>query len=207
MTLFSLLYQGDVHPATEEKVIPAEAFSKLIEASEIIEKAKVDAEMLLQKTKEECEELKKSATEEGLQKGLETYNEEIMRLSDSIKKLRVDLQSMVLPVALKAAKKIVRKQLDLFPETIVEIVLETIKPISESQQVTIYVHKDDKEILDRQKPRLKEILEQVELLTIQERDDIEKGGCIVKTESGMINASSENQWRALERAFERYHRG
>ena len=63
-----------------------------------------------------------------------------------------------------------------------------------------------KEILEAEKPKIKSILEQVQVLTIQERNDIAPGGCIIETESGIINASIENQWRALESAFERYMR-
>lgn len=47
-------------------------------------------------------------------------------------------------------------------------------------------------------------MDQVESFTILDRADITPGGCIIETESGIINASFENQWRALEMAFERY---
>jgi len=205
MTLFSLVYQGEVHPSSENKVIPAEAYSQLIEATEIIEKAHEDAARLLEETKKECEQLKAQAKKAGTQEGLATYNEQILQLGEEVKKVRLDLQTQILPLALTAAKKIVSKQLELFPETIVEIVLKVLQPVSESRQVTIYVNKEDKEVLDTNRPRIKEIVEQASLLTIQERDDVERGGCIIKTESGMVNATSENQWRALERAFDKYY--
>lgn len=207
MTLLSLIYQGDLHPSSDDKVIPAAAYSKLVEAGEIIEKAKEDAATLLKKTEEKCRQLRAKAMEEGKAQGLETYNEQILRLADSVKQMRLDLQAMVLPIALKAAKKIVRKQLDLFPDTIVDIVLDILKPIGQSQRVTIYVHKGDKEILESQRPRLKEVLEHVEVLSIEERDGLHPGDCIVKTATGMINATKENEWDALERAFDRYHKG
>lgn len=44
MKFFSLIYQGEIHPAEDEKVIPAEEFSTLMQASEILERAKEDAE-------------------------------------------------------------------------------------------------------------------------------------------------------------------
>jgi type III secretion protein L len=58
--------------------------------------------------------------------------------------------------------------------------------------------------LEANKPRIKEILEHIQTLSIKERHDITPGGCIIETETGIINASVENQWRALESAFERY---
>lgn len=204
MKFFSLVYQGDVHPSTDEKVIPAKAYSKLLEAKELIEKAQEDVEKLLENTKKKCKKLQEEAKEKGFQEGLEKLNEQMFYVDQELKKLKLDLQKMVLPIALKAAKKIVAKQLDLFPETIVDIVLQAIAPIEESHKVTIYVNKEDKEILDAQKLKLKEILEQAKNITIQEKPDVTRGGCIIQTESGMINATLENQLKALERAFEIY---
>ena len=204
MKWFSLVYQGDIHPSTDEKVIHSKDFSQLVQASEIVEKAHEDAALLLENTKKECENLRKLAKEEGLQEGLEKFNEQILLLDQQIKKMRHDLQQMVLPIALKAAKKIVGKELELFPETILDIVLSAITPISESRQVIIYVNKKDKGILEKNRPKLTEILAQVEVLTIQEKEGITEGGCVIQTPDGMINATIENQYKAIERAFEKY---
>lgn len=204
MKWFSLVYQGDVHPARDEKVIPKDAYSKLLTAEEIVDKAKEDAQALLENTRKECEALKEQAKSEGFQEGLEKLNEQVLFLNDQLKAIRLNMQQLILPIALKAAKKIVSKELEIFPETIVDIVSEVLTPIAESLQVTIYVNKEDKEILDANKPKIKEILQQVETLVVQEKGDIEKGGCVIKTEGGMINATVENQWRALERAFVKY---
>lgn len=204
MKLFSLIYQGEVHPATDKKTIPASEYSHLASAMEILEKGREDAAALIENTKKECETLRKEAEEDGYQKGLEKFNEHIFFIDNELKALRHQLQQLVLPIALKAAQRIVGKELQTFPETIVDIVLQAIAPISESRKVTIYVNPEDKKYLDTEKPKLKEILQQVEILVIQEKPDIEQGGCIIQTEGGMINATIENQWRALERAFEKY---
>lgn len=204
MKWFSLVYQGDVHPSTDEKVIKKDDYSQLVTATEILEKARFDVQQLFENTEKECEGLRQEAKELGLQEGLEKFNEQIFILDEQLKALRHNLQQMVLPIALKAAKKIVGKELEIFPETIVDIVLQTLAPISQSHQVTIFVSKEDKEILEKNKPKLKEILDHAEILTIQEKADISPGGCVIKTEGGMINATIENQWRALESAFEKY---
>lgn len=204
MKWFSLLYQGDVHPSSDEKLIKANDYSTLVEASDLVNKAKEDAQKLLENTEKECETLRKEANEKGFEEGLLKFNEQILYLNEQLKAIRHNLQQMVLPIALKAAKRIVGKELETFPETIVDIVMQAIAPIAESHRVTIYINKDDKAILEAQKPKLQEQMQQVDILTIQEKADIERGGCIIQTEGGMINATIENQWKALERAFEKY---
>jgi type III secretion protein L len=204
MKYFSLIYQGEIHPAEDEKVIPAEEFSTLMQASEILERAKEDVEQFKKKTEEESRKLKEKAQEEGFDEGLQKFNEHLIHFDRQIRLIRMDLQKQILPLALKAAKKIVGEQLNLHPETIVEIVIQTLAPVLQNHRITIYVNKVDKEILETQKPKIKSILEHVQVLTIQERNDVSPGGCIIETESGIINASIENQWRALESAFDKY---
>lgn len=204
MKYFSLIYQGEVHPADGNKVIPSETYATLIEASEIVNRAKEDAVQYKKQVEEECQQLKKKAWDEGYAEGLSQFNQHLLHFDQQLRILRNDLMKQILPLALKAAKKIVGEQLDLKPETIVEIVIQILAPVSQNRRVNICVNKVDKEILETEKPKIKSILEQVQVLTIQERSDIAPGGCIIETESGIINASIENQWRALESAFEKY---
>jgi type III secretion protein L len=206
MRFFSLIYQGEVHAADEDKVIPAEEFSTLMNAQEILEKAKEDAEAYLKEQQKEAAEMKEKATEEGFQKGLEQFNEKLFWFDRELKALRVELQNQILPLALKAARKIVASELKTNPEAIVDIVIQALAPVLQSKQITILVNKHDKEILEADKPELRAILEQVESFSILDRPDISRGGCIIETESGIINATIENQWRALESAFERYRK-
>jgi type III secretion protein L len=201
---FSLIYQGDIHAAADEKRIPSDAFSTLLSASEILEKAKEDAATLLQITEKKCEELKEIAKQEGFAEGLALFNAHLLNFDNQLKMLRHDTHQSILPLALKAAKKIVAKELELHPETIVDIVLQTLAPITQSHRVTIYVSKADKEILEKHKPQIRELFEQVQSLSIQERADVQTGGCIIETESGIINATIENQWHSLELAFKKY---
>lgn len=204
MKFFSLIYQGEIHPADDEKVISAEDFSTLMTAQEIVQRAKEDAEHYRKQVDEECAALREKAKKEGFDEGLSQFNEHLINFEKNVRHLRIELQKQILPLALKAAKKIVSKELEIHPETIVEIVISALAPVTQNHRFTIYVNKADKEALETNKQKIKSILEQVQALSIQERADISPGGCVIETESGIINASIENQWRALEAAFDKY---
>ncbi len=206
MNLFSFLYGGELHPSSEDKIIPAKVYSLLLSLEEMKQKLLDEMEVYRKETEAECEKLRKKAKEKGFQEGLESLNTHIIHIDAEFKRLRHEMQQMVLPIALKAAKKIVNKELELHPETIVDIVLQTLSSVAQHRKVIIYVSKQDKPVLDANKPKIRKILEHVESLTILEKADLSPGGCIIQTEAGMINASIENQWKALERAFEKYTR-
>ncbi len=204
MKFFSLIYQGDVHPSDGKKIIPKDDYIHLATAEEVLEKAKDDAEEYRKQTERECEDLRKKAKDEGFQEGLVQLHEKILQFDDIVKLMRQELQRQILPLALKAAKKIVSKELETHPETIVDIVMQTLLPVTQNHRIVIYVNKADKESLEKEKSVIKEMFEKIESFSIQERADIQQGGCIIETESGIINAEIENQWRALETAFERF---
>lgn len=204
MKFFSLIYQGEIHPAEEDKVIPAEDFSTLMTAQEILQRAKEDAEDLRKNVDKECEELREKAKKEGFEEGLSQFNEHLLSFEQNVRHLKIDLQKQILPLALKAAKKIVGKELESHPEAIVEIVIQALAPVTQNHRITIYVNKAEKDALEANKPKIKALLEHIQTFSIQERADVSAGGCIIETESGIINASIENQWRALEAAFEKY---
>ena len=111
-----------------------------------------------------------------------------------------------MPIALTAAKKILGRELELHPTAIIDIINQTLKPITQSHKVIIYVNKDDLALLEKSKGKIKKQLEQVKEFSIQERLDVKKGGCLIETEAGIINAQLDSQWRALEAALEKFHK-
>jgi type III secretion protein L len=194
----------EIHPEPEEKIIPAEDFSILVEATQILQKAKDESEIIKEKTIKECELLKEDAKKEGFNEGLQKLNEHILNLDTIIKTLNEDYQKQILPIALKAAKKILAAELKTNPEAIVNIIKGALKPVTQNLKIKIYVNKQDLDILEKHKPQIKEILDQVQVFSLEERNDIEPGGCIIETEKGIINAQLENQFRAIEAAFKAF---
>ncbi|NGX29598.1 MAG: Yop proteins translocation protein L [Candidatus Anoxychlamydiales bacterium] len=205
MKFFSFLKE-EIHPEPGEKIIPKEEFSKLIEANEIVEKAKGDVVIYKEKIKKECETLKEEAKKEGFDEGLKSLNEHILKLDKTAKELSKKYEEKILPIALKAAKKIVSEELKMNPEAIVNIIKGALKPVAQHVKVKIFVNKQDLEILEKEKEKekIKEILQITDTFTIEERNDIEPGGCIIETEKGIINAQLENQFRAIEAAFKAF---
>lgn len=198
---FSLINGKAIHIAPKTKIIPAVEFSTLLDAKNILEQAKEDAENYKMKIAIDCEKIKAQAELDGFHKGFEEWATHIAQLETEIQNVRKESEKAIVPIALKAAKKIVGKEIELSEETIVDIVLNYLKAVSAHKQITIYVSKKDLNILEMNRNRLKDMFESLEVLSIRERPDIEPGGCIIETEGGIINAKLENQWTLMEKAF------
>ncbi len=109
---------------------------------------------------------------------------------------------LVMPIALKAAKKIVAAEITTAPEAILNIAKQTLKSVTQNKKIVLYVNKDDFEFLDKHKTKIKELFESLDSLSLREREDVERGGLIVETEAGIINAQIKDRWRNLEAAFD-----
>jgi len=204
MKLLTLLNKEEIHLTKNKKIIRAEEFSQLLEASEIVKLTEENAKTYVKEYKKKCQKVRAKAKEEGYQEGLTELNRQILSLENKVKHVRQEMMKSILPLAMKAAKRIVGRELELKPDSIVDIVLQGIKPVKEAQRIKIFVAKDDLKHLEEKKPEIKQQLEHAEMFAIEEREDLAQGDCIIETEGGIINATLENQWRALEAAFETY---
>ncbi len=199
---FSLIYGNTISRAPNTKIIPQEDFSKLLSGEDALKAVLEDAEKYRKQIVAECEELKAQAVKDGFEEGYKEWTLQLAKMEEEIAKVQGEMQKLVMPIALKAAKKIVSSELTLQPNAIVEIVTGALKSVSQHKRIVIYVNKTDYQTLEQSKTKLKDIFEGLESLSIRERDDIEQGGCIIETEGGIINARLKDRWKNLEAAFE-----
>lgn len=204
MFLFTLISGKTVHLPIGKKVVPKKAFASMVEANELLQEATKEVDAYRKQVIEECKLLKEEAVKQGFDEGLEKLNTHILKLDKTLKTISEEVKNQILPLALKAVRKIVGEELKLAPDRIIDVVMQALKPVVQHHKITIYVNRDDLKIIENNKKKIKSILQQVEVLSFQERADIEAGGCIIETESGIINAQLENQLLALEAAFKTF---
>lgn len=198
--LFSLFDQKKIE--MQGKIIPHEQFSVLMEIEEILEETKSQAKELLENAQKEADELFEKAKTDGYQEGLRSINQDVFHVEDYKKVLKNDMQKKILPLSLATAKKIVGEEMKLNPNAIVDIVLEAIKKVTQSYHVKLKVFPEDYAELEKHKKIILEKLGNIETFSIEASKDVPKGGCIIETEHGIINATLDNQFRAIESVFE-----
>jgi type III secretion protein L len=199
--IFALIHKESSHIHPQEKIIPQKSFSCLLEAQELIEEVKKDCLNYKQEALDSCEKVKNEAQEKGFDKGLANWSDQIAYLEKSIQDANNAAEKLIVSVALEAAKKIVKKEISLNHDTIVDIVKGSLKSVSSHRKIILHVNPKDYEALNSKKKLLEENFEKLESLSINAKDNIEPGGCVIETEQGIINAQWSKQWEALELAF------
>lgn len=199
MYLFSINDQKSVHAGA--KKIPKEEFAAVLEAKEMIEEAKKEAAKIIEEANKAAVNIKEDAQKKGYEEGLEPFNVHILHFEDRLKHMKLEIQNSLLPIVNATVKRIVGDGLTKYPELVYDVVAKAISQVTNSHEVKLFVHKDDLLLLEEKKEDLKKLFDHLEMFQIEERNDVEKGSCIIQTEKGILNANLTNQYEALKKAL------
>lgn len=201
MKYFTLIKGDSLHPAPGKKIIRQKEFSSLVNAQNIVTQVKEEAKQYREEVARNCETLKEEASQEGFSEGLQKWNERLFDMEKHIENVKTEMNSSIVPLIMASIRKIIGREIEVKRETIAEIIGTSLKTVSHHKRITLYVNKNDLEILEEKKAELKSVFEHLQSFNIAARDDVPLGGCVVETESGIINVGLEQQLQALEAAF------
>jgi flagellar assembly protein FliH len=119
-------------------------------------------------------------------------------LSQAVPKLVHECEGALANLTLEIAEKLVAG-LPVSPEMIQAVVHEALKDIEESSEYQIYLNAEDMELLQRIESPL--LTQKTPALHFQCSPEVSRGGCIVKTRFGTIDARRETKMGALQKSL------
>lgn len=173
-------------------------------AREYEEKLKRDLEVATAKGREE-------GYSKGYESGFEDFDKAMRKLHSIIASLIAErksilesssgqIVSLVMQIAIKVIKRITDSQKDI----VLENVNEVLKRIKDKTQITIRVNLDDLDIVRHKKSDFISRFDIIETLEIIEDPNIGKGGCIIETNFGEIDARISSQLDKIEEKFKNF---
>ncbi len=176
---------------------------------EQIEKAKNEAQKIIDKAVQESEAVKNQAKEEGVEQGKAEASGKIKEAFDTLnqavkerKKIVNDSEGEILRLAIKVAEQIIRSEVSLHRDVCLNIVAEAIARVSDREQIIVKVNREDAEYLKRYKDRLAGMLDGVKSFSIIEDAQIEPGGCVIETNLGFVDAKIPTKLKSIEDALQ-----
>ena len=116
--------------------------------------------------------------------------EEISRLRESILKNSSD---DMLRLVLAIAEQIIPCAVSLNPEIIHHTIVKALQAAADADSYHIKVHPDDMAVVMEKKPLLMASISGLKNLTVEEDAHIARGGCLVESELGQVDATIESQ--------------
>ena len=178
--------------------------------------AEQQAEVILRQARLKVDEIEKEAYEKGFSEGekagrevgekmVEALLKQYATTLEELKALRRETllasEREVIRLSLEVAKKVVRREVHLDEELILTLVKVALSRLAEQSAMTVRVNpKDYQSILHfRHTPDHRDSLH--EGIKLTEDPLIARGGCLIETESGVIDARVEEQFREIEKGF------
>src|ERR1700730_4689061 len=127
---FALLHGDSVHQAPDGKVVPAAELGELISAHDLLERAQKEADAYRSEVAQECEAIKERAAQEGFEAGFAEWMAQIAELEKEIQQVHKALEKSIVPVALKAAQKILGREIELSETAILDIITNKLKAVA-----------------------------------------------------------------------------
>ncbi|OJZ19064.1 MAG: flagellar assembly protein FliH [Thiobacillus sp. 65-29] len=147
------------------------------------------------------EQVRAEAYAEGLAAGRAEGEQSCARMKqlvesfgDALENLDFRLADMVLELALDIARQVVAGELAAHPERILEVVNLALKQMVEStREARLLLNPDDAALV---RPYLEQVLDKARLRVVEDLR-IVRGGCLIETPHGDIDATLPARWRQV----------
>jgi flagellar assembly protein FliH len=136
-----------------------------------------------------------------LQTIMRRYGDSIRDLGQYKATLYGHVEREVVQLAIEVARKIVHREVQADPEVIQTLVKVALGRVSGRSAVTVRVNPVDYNfLLDKNRGWIQEQGGEQEVTLVADKS-VERGGCLVQTECGDVDARIEEGFREVERAF------
>ena len=183
------------------------------EAASIIEKAKAEAAQIVaeaqaQSSKTESDAYQKGF-EQGHKEGYEKGSVEVDRLIERMHKILEavmqrreeilqDTESQIVELVILMARKVIKILSENQKNVIMANTMAALKKVKTRGTVTLRVNIEDVKLTSAHTDEFIKHVENIQGLTVLEDSSVEKGGCIVETDFGAIDARISSQLSELE---------
>jgi type III secretion protein L len=184
------------------RLLPAERVSAHLEAEGTLERAREEARRIVEAARSEAEGVHEAAR----RKARETVAAETAALvaeaSAARERALSGLRDDVVDLAMAVGRKVIGRELEVSRTAAVEICAGALRRLRRARAVVVHVHPDDLGAVETGRPLLADILADEAGLRVVGDESVGRGGCLIESDVGRIDARLDAQLDAIERALE-----
>ena len=121
-------------------------------------------------------------------------------LRQAVPRVVHDCEQALVSLALEAARKLVAG-LPIDAEMLEASVREALTQVEQSSEFTVLLHPEDLTLLQKMNSPLVSLTDGMERIRFRNSREISRGGCMVQTKFGFIDARRETKFEALEKSL------
>ena len=182
-------------------IVDADVFDAKLEADRLLSEARAQVEREQQAAADELERLRRKAEVEGRERGLGAVTELLVGARAAAARARAGAEAELRTLAVRIAEKILGRELALDANAVVDVAATAMRHAGEPRELVVRCAAEDLEALERGKPRLVERCRAAQVARFVADERVPRGGCILETELGVVDARLSTQLEAIERAL------
>ena len=176
-------------------------------AEKILTQAQSEATRIRNEAKRVLEDAKakrvksvKKGYAEGESKGLAQVTEKLIQLQRLREQFYEQAEPEVIRLVTTIAEKVIGQIVEENPKLIRSVVKKALER-SLGDRIVVRVNPEDYKVVTAQDSEFRDVIDRTKRITFRQDDTIAKGGCVVETEVGTIDAQIETQLRAIRKAL------
>jgi len=166
-----------------------------------VEDARKAAARILAEAQGDAARLRAQAVADGLESGRAELTELLAVARVEAARARREAEPELRRLAVKIAEKILGRELALQPDAVADVARAALGAAGEPEMLLLRAHPDDVAALERARPRFVAQLREACVLTVRADAQVARGGCVLETPLGVVDARLSTQLAALERAL------
>ncbi|HZY04566.1 MAG TPA: FliH/SctL family protein [Anaeromyxobacteraceae bacterium] len=180
--------------------VPSEVLSAASRARDVLERARAEAGAVLEAAGRERERVLAEAEEAGHRAGLARAAAALARgAAERDRLLRAAAEDLV-RLAVEIARAVLAREVER-DGSIEAVAARALEAVRQRREVTVRVHPGDAPALRREAGRLGGLVARAPALAIREDAAVGRGGLVVETEAGTLDARIETRLQAVEEAL------
>lgn len=165
-----------------------------------IQAASSRARLMVQEAQERVDEIEEEARQRGEKEGFKEWIHEIARAKLEYTRLQEQAEQDMVKLAFHIAQRLIGHAIEVQPEVVRDMVGQALVMARGRSQIVVRVHPRDHQQLQAVRDEYARQLDGVSVY-FEADPALERGGCIIETESGRIDARLEIQLEVLREAL------
>lgn len=187
------------------KIVRAAEYQTWLDASAILAEARAEAERILKRAEEQAKVREQEGYDQGLMDGRMLMAEKMMDAVSKTVDYLTGVEDEVVRIVTKALEKILGQIDD--KDLVMRVVKSCLSLARQERTVTLRVRPEDASAV---KARLAEVLADhpgISFVQVEADSRLTRGGCILETEMGVVDASVDVQLEAIRRSLAKSVKG
>ena len=130
-----------------------------------------------------------------------SLQEGLLQLNNIRKETHQEIEKEVVELALAIARQVICQEITIDKEIVVCVAREALAKVEDPGRIKIKMSTSDLQFIKETRSQLSNLIENIDNVTLEATESIQRGGCIIETDLGEIDARIEKQLQAVEESF------